>query len=313
VVGFRPIGDRIALQGGVAKNPAVPLAFAQLVGKPVSVPPDPELMGCFGVARLAAEKQREGLLAKGFFDLDALLGKEIVCQNEFVCQACDNRCSIRNLAVDGRRYPFGGRCSKFTGARRQKPRQEHEAVDHVAWRSEQLFTRHVPDPQTLASRTDLVVGVPLALSVHSLWPFYARFFHELGVRAVLSERIVPEGVARQESSYCYPVEIAHGAIQDLLDRRVDFLFLPHFRDMPSLEAGKVHACVCPLTQGLPFFARQAFGVDENVLRPVVSFKQGWRACRPEFEHVAERLGFAGAEGGRAFDQAVEHHRGFLAV
>ena len=181
----------------------------------------------------------------------------------------------------------------------------------MAWRSEELFTRQVPDPRTLAPRTDRVVGVPLALSVHSLWPLYARFFHELGVRAVLSERVVPEGVARQESSYCFPVEIAHGAIQDLIDRRVDFLFLPHFRDMPSLEAGKVHACVCPLTQGLPFFARQAFGVDENVLRPVVSFKQGWAACRPEFERVAERLGLGAAAGGRAFDAAVAHYRGFL--
>ena len=73
----------------------------------------------------------------------------------------------------------------------------------------------------------------------------------------------------------------------------------------------MHACVCPLTQGLPFFARQAFGVDENVLRPVVSFKQGWRACRPEFERVAEQLGLGAVEGGRAFDQAVEHYRGFL--
>ncbi len=65
VVGNRPVGSRIALQGGVAKNPAVPLAFAQLVGKPVSVPPDPELMGCFGVARLALQKHQEGLLARG--------------------------------------------------------------------------------------------------------------------------------------------------------------------------------------------------------------------------------------------------------
>jgi predicted CoA-substrate-specific enzyme activase len=311
VVGNRPVGERIALQGGVAKNPAVPLAFAQLVGKPIAVPPDPELMGCFGVARLALEKHREGALGKGRFDLGALAAKGIVCRGEFTCQACDNRCPIRNLEVEGRRYPFGGRCSKFTGARRRRPREEREAVDLVAWRTEAVFAREAPPPEGLAPREDRVVGVPLALSVHSLWPFYSRFFRGLGVRAVLSERVVPEGVARQESSYCFPVEIAHGAIQDLVERGVDFLFLPHFRDMPSLEGGRVHACVCPLTQALPFLARQAFGVDENVLRPVVSFKQGWGACRPEFERVAERLGFTSAEGGRAFDRAIEHYRAFL--
>jgi predicted CoA-substrate-specific enzyme activase len=311
VVGNRTVGERIALQGGVARNPAVPLAFAQLVGKPIVVPPDPELMGCFGVARIALQKHREGTLATGLFDLAALEAKEIACQGEFTCQACDNRCPIRNLEIDGRRYPFGGRCSKFTGARRRDRRAGREAVDLVSWRTEELFARQAPPPDALEPRTDRVVGVPLALSVHSLWPFYSHFFHGLGVRAVLSQSVLPEGVARQESSYCFPVEIAHGAIQDLVERKVDFLFLPHFRDMPSLESGKVHACACPLTQGLPFLARQAFGVDNDVLRPVVSFKQGWGACRPEFERVAERLGLTAAEGGRAFDEAVARHRAFL--
>ncbi len=326
VVGNRTIGERIVLQGGVAKNPAVPLAFAQLLGRDVAVPPDPELMGCFGVARLALTKSLEGLLPKGAFDLETILHKEIVYASEFTCQACDNRCPIRNLEVDGRRYPFGGRCSKFSGARRRRPVDEDQAIDHVAWRTEELFERHVPKGEGVvvaSSRSDRpaappstnhpLVGVPRALSVHSLWPFYARFFHELGVETVLSEKIVPSGVARQESNYCFPVEIAHGAIQDLIERKVDYLFLPHFRDMPSLEAGKVHACVCPLTQGLPYYARQAFGLDGEILRPVVSFKQGWDASRSEFEGVAERLGRSRADGGRAYERALEQYQGFLAA
>ena len=70
VVGNRAVGEHIVLQGGVAKNPAVPLAFAQMTGKPITVPPDPELMGCFGVARLVLQKHEEGLIEKGDFDLD---------------------------------------------------------------------------------------------------------------------------------------------------------------------------------------------------------------------------------------------------
>ncbi len=176
VVGNRPVGTRIALQGGVAKNPAVPLAFAQLVGKPVSVPPDPELMGCFGVARLALQKHDEGLLAKGDFDLEALAAKEIVVQGEFTCQACDNYCGIRNLAVDGRRYPFGGRCSKFTSARRPRPAGEGQAVDHVAWRTEELFARSVPRRG----------GLPAALGPHGRCaPRAVGAFALAALRAVL--------------------------------------------------------------------------------------------------------------------------------
>ncbi len=311
VVGNRTVGSRIALQGGVAKNPAVPLAFAQLVGKPISVPPDPELMGCFGVARLAAIKHAEGELAKGDFDLDTLLAKEIVYRGEFICKACENLCPIRNLEVAGRRYPFGGRCSKYTGARRRRLAAAEQAEDHVAARTAMIFDEwakfeHLPTPDG-----GPVVGVPVAFSVHSLWPLYARFFAELGVRVQLSRQVRPEGVARQESNYCYPVEIAHGAIEDLLQAGTDFLFLPHFRDMPSYEGEKVHAVTCPLTQGLPYYAKKAFSLDDaRVLAPVVSFKAGWDASREEFQAMAVKLGRSAQEGAFAYDAAVHHFRRF---
>lgn len=310
VVGNRSIGERIALQGGVAKNPAVPLAFAHLTGKSIAVPPDPELMGCFGVARLAGQKHAEGLLPAGSFDLDAILAKTITTQGEFTCKACDNLCTIRNLEVDDRRYPFGGRCSKFSGARRRKPVDDALVVDHVAKRGEALFADHGTGRPLTGGP---LVGVPTTFSIHSLWPFYERFFSELGVRTVRSTKVVPAGIAKQESSYCFPVEIAHGGIQDLLDQQVDFLFLPHFRDMPSMEQGKVHACTCPLTQGLPYIAKQAFGLDERrVLKPVVSFKHGWDACRDEFELMAEQLGRTRAEGARAFAAGLAHYHAFMA-
>jgi predicted nucleotide-binding protein (sugar kinase/HSP70/actin superfamily) len=224
--------------------------------------------------------------------------------------ACDNRCPIKNLEVDGRSYPFGGRCSKFSGARRRASADEAPVVDHVARRGELMFADHGTGKVAAGGP---LVGVPTAFSIHSLWPFYERFFSELGVRTLRSSRIAPEGVARQESSYCFPVEIAHGGIQDLIDRKVDFLFLPHFRDMPSMEQGKVHACTCPLTQGLPYFARHAFGLDEaRVLKPVVSFKHGWDSCRGEFEAMAEQLGRSRSAGAQAFAAALAHYQEVLA-
>ncbi len=313
VVGNRFVGERVVLQGGVAKNRAVPLAFARLTGKRVIVPPDPELMGCFGVALLAAAKNREGLLERGEFDLSEIIEREIVSRGTFTCKACDNRCEIRRLEIDGRRYPFGGRCSRFTGVRRKKRRDEGggEIVDYTRIRSEMLFERFAPDPATLVKRSETVVGVPMAFSVHSLWPLYSWFFHELGVEIAPSREISPRGLAKLESNYCFPAEIAHGAIQDSLDRDPDFLFLPFFRDMPSTERQPVHACACPLTQGLPFFARQAFDLDDSrVLRPMISFKSGVQVTREQFEQVAERLGFTRAEGAAAFQRGLDEQRRF---
>jgi predicted CoA-substrate-specific enzyme activase len=310
VVGNRAVGEHIVLQGGVAKNPAVPLAFAQMTGKQITVPPDPELMGCFGVARLVLQKHEEGLIDKGAFDLDELIDKEISYRREFVCKACENHCSIRRLQVGEHRYPFGGRCSLYTNKRKKREIRASEVVDYTQVRNRMLFDEFAPPPGTLQAKSDKVVGVPVALSVHSLWPFYSWFFHKLGVRIETSTKVVPEGIAKQESSYCFPVEIAHGAIQDVLNKGVDYVFLPHFRDMPTME--DVHACVCPLTQGLPFFARHAFGLrDEQMLRPLVSFGGGFETSRPAFEDLAVQLGFTRAEGNRAYDAGVEMYKRFL--
>lgn len=314
VVGNRRIGNSIALQGGVAKNPAVPLAFAQMTGRPIVVPPDPELMGCFGVARLVVQKMNDGLIARSDYDLEALRDKDIVYRDSFTCKACENVCEIRNLEVDSRRYPFGGRCSKYTNARKKRKVREKDFIDYSAVRHDLMFVERVPDPATLVQRTQEVVGVPRAMSVHSLWPLYSWFFHNLGVRTVLSDKIAAAGIARLESNYCYPIEIAHGAVQDVLDKGVDRIFLPHFRDMPSMEKGEVHACTCPLTQGLPYMARNAFGLpDDKVLRPVVSFKHGWNSSRDAFAQVAVQLGFDAAEGERAFDGALWEFQRFTAA
>ncbi len=312
VVGNRAVGDHIVLQGGVAKNPAVPLAFAQMTGKTITVPPDPELMGCFGVARLVLQKHAEGLIEKGEFDLEALIDKEIIYKSEFTCKTCENLCSIRRLEVGGRRYPFGGRCSKYTNQRKKRKIKDSEVVDYTQERTRMLFEEFAPEPGTLRARSASTVGIPMALSVHSLWPLYAWYFHTLGVKVMPSEKIIPEGIAKQESNYCFPVEIAHGAIQDVLDRGVDYVFLPHFRDMPTLE--DVHACVCPLTQGLPFYARHAFGLRETqMLRPLVSFSNGWEASRTAFEDLAVQLGFTPEDGGRAYGVAIAQYQRFLSA
>jgi predicted CoA-substrate-specific enzyme activase len=310
VVGNRSIGDHIVLQGGVAKNPAVPLAFAQMTGKSITVPPDPELMGCFGVARLVLQKNEEGLIDKGAFDIDAIIDKQITYGKDFTCKSCENLCTVRRLEVGPKRYPFGGRCSLYTNQRKKRKINADEVIDYTQERARMLFEEFAPAPDSLRVRSSRVVGVPMAFTVHSLWPFYSWFFHTLGIKIETSTRVVPEGIAKQESNYCFPTEIAHGAIQDVLDRGVDFVFLPHFRDMPSTE--EVHACVCPLTQGLPYFARQAFGLaDEKILRPVLSMKDGFEASRRAFEHVAEQLGFTREEGSHAYDVGIAQYRRFL--
>jgi len=311
VVGNRNIGGNIVLQGGVAKNPALPLAFATVLGKPIVVPPDPELLGAFGVALLALDKHADGLLKGSDYTLDELIERPIRYGRVFTCKACENLCPVRTLHVGGHRHFFGGRCNKYANMRRP-PRVDLDQVsDYVALRQQLLYETYAPDALELRATTEHVVGVPKAFSVHSLWPLYSWFFHDLGVRTVLSETPHREGVQRAEAAYCLPGEIAHAMTEDLLRRQVDYYFLPHFKNMQSLEPD-VHATLCPITQGLPYYLRPAFGLaDDRILRPIVRLGEGWDGAADEFADVAVKLGYTREEGLRAYRVGVVHQKAFF--
>jgi predicted CoA-substrate-specific enzyme activase len=309
VVGNRTIGENIVLQGGVAKNKAVPLAFAMLLDKNILVPPDPELMGCFGVGLLAKQKMEEGFLNKTHYNIEDILATDIIYEREFQCKSCDNLCPIRILNVNNHKYMFGGRCNKYVNIRKKKEFNENEVTDYIEKRNDIVFKECAPDPVNIIKRKDFVVGIPRCFSYYTLWPLYAWFFHELGIETFVSENISPEGMARVESNYCFPAEIAHGAVQDITDRKPDFIFLPHFRDMKSYEA-TVPANFCPITQGLPYYIKKAFPEisEEKFLAPVVSFMYGDEKAAEPFMAMAEKLGCSKDEAQQAFSIAWEKQK-----
>jgi predicted CoA-substrate-specific enzyme activase len=306
VVGNRTIGNTIVLQGGVAKNKAIPLAFAMFLDKDILVPPDPELMGCFGVGILARHKLNDGFLTKASYDIDKILATEIVYEKEFQCRACDNYCPIRVLNVNNNKYMFGGRCNKYANIRKKNVVDEAEVFDYIDERNNLLFHQCAPDPRELIRKKEYTVGIPRCFSIYTLWPLYSWFFHSLGVEAVLSKNISPEGTARVESSYCFPAEIAHGAVQDILESNPDYIFLPHFKDMESYEKD-APASFCPITQGLPYYIKKAFPEipEDKYLLPVVSFMYGVEKASESFIEMGARLGFSEKESANAFEIAYK--------
>ena len=306
VVGNRTIGKNIVLQGGVAKNKAIPLAFAMLLNKDILVPPDPEMMGCFGVGILARQKLIDGLLTKASYDIDKILATEIIYEKEFQCKACDNYCPIRVLNVNNNKYMFGGRCNKYANMRKKNIVNEAEVFDYIEERNNLLFHECAPDPDELVQEKRLCCRhTALLFHLYSL-AFIFLVFPSLGIEAVLSKNISHEGTARVESSYCFPAEIAHGAVQDIFDRNPDYIFLPHFKDMESYEKD-APANFCPITQGLPYYIKKAFPEipGDKYLMPVVSFMYGMEKAGESFIEMGPKLGFTERESKKAFEIAYE--------
>jgi len=316
VVGNRTIGGKVFLQGGVAKNPAVPPAFAMLLNKEILVPPSPELMGCFGVALLAKKKHAEGLLDEVRVNIDRLLSREIEYERVFNCLSCENLCPIQVLKLGDQKIMFGGRCNKYANMR--KTVKDVPVFDYIERRQKLLFEDFAapangnPDAANTSAKRDFVVGIPRALSIHTLYPLYSWFFYNLGIKTILSTDVPHEGVARAEAGYCFPAEIAHGAVQDCLDKGADYVLLPHFRDMPSYEED-VHANFCPLTQSLPYYIEKAFpDVDKSKWIPlVVSFKFGDEKALELFQTIGEKLGIGSTEVRQAFEKALEKQKDYF--
>ncbi len=290
VVGNRTIGNKIFLQGGVAKNKAIPLAFAMLLNKTVLVPPSPEMMGAFGVGILAKQKLEDGLITKSSYSIDTIINTEIAYDRIFECKSCDNLCPIQVLKVNDHKYMFGGRCNKYTNSRKKINLSDIVVNNYVQKRMDLMFEECAPDKSELIKKFDYKIGIPKCFSIYTLYPLYSWFFHSLGIETFLSEEIPHEGIARVESTYCFPAEIAHGAVQDCYDKGADYIFLPHFRDMPSYEE-KVHANFCPITQSLPYYIQKAFSdiPDKQFLPLIVSFKFGKEKTLEFFIKMGEQL------------------------
>ena len=310
----RKVGKKIFMQGGVCYNRAVPLAMAALTKRQIVVPPDPGLMGAFGVALEVQAKLERGLLTPSSFSLQDLAEREVTYGKAFVCRGgtarCDRKCRIAVVTVDGKTFPFGGACNLYYNERFDK-HPDISSLDLVAAREKLLYDR----PLVPARPNGKTVGISTALMTNNLYPFYHTFLLSLGFTIVRSEEIDPAGVERRRAPFCYPVDVAHGLFMDLLRRKPDFIFMPHVRATPVVN-GALPSTTCPLIQGEPYVLRRTFRAELQGIRlltPVLNMPNSYdEAERPMLE-AAMALGAGRSEALRAFHAALAAQNEFTAT
>ncbi|GAB6904394.1 acyl-CoA dehydratase activase [Desulfosarcina cetonica] len=322
VKGHRPVGRRIFMQGGVCYNRAVPVAMAALVGEPIVVPPEPGLMGAFGVALEVLARLADGRLAPGRFDLAILRNREATHGRRFICRGgrsgCDRRCEIAMVHVDGRRIPFGGACNRYYNLQR-RIRVDVAALDRVKRREAIFgFSDTIRSDDSAMAGQHPTVGINRSFLFHAFFPLYKAFFEGMGFTVRVPERPSPAGIAQRGAAFCYPAELAHGYFQDLIDQPTppDYLFLPHLKTLPGLD-GLPPAVPCPFVQGEPYFLKTTFrrhlsqaGIDHRrVLSPVLELNTGLGAARDPLVEMAVQMGVPEKKAGEAFALALRAQQG----
>ncbi|HHT9134191.1 MAG TPA: acyl-CoA dehydratase activase [Candidatus Avalokitesvara rifleensis] len=312
VVESRRVGDRILFQGGVAYNRGVKAAFEKVTGKEIIVPPHHDCMGAIGSAIIAMEERNwEKSKFKGF-DL-----RKRKCEvGSFVCRDCSNICTVKKVEISGEEpLHYGDRCGKYEDS--GKPKKGRGIPRLFKEREKALFNSYPKDKPDAPN--GMKMGMPRANMFFELYPMWKAFFTELGFEVVPSSptnpELIKEGVENIAAETCFPIKVAHGHVMDMLDKDIDYLFIPSVVNFPNASPKLVHSYMCPYVQGLPYMVRAVAKFAENgkkfkVLEPAFHLEWGMEHLKNIFREIARDIGQTGERVEKAVATALSAQQDF---
>ncbi len=211
------LGQHIVVQGGTFYNDAVLRAFERELGRDVIRPTIAGLMGAYGAALYARRVKESHLL-----DSKQLAGFVHVSRAA-TCHGCTNHCRLTiNHFGDNKKYISGNQCERGLGIDTSKV----ESVPNL-----HAFKRAYLKNLSPADGARGSIGMPMALGMYELYPFWHGVFSALGFRVIASEQSTRKTYEKGQFSIpsdtaCYPAKLMHGHIEELIEKGVDAIFYP---------------------------------------------------------------------------------------
>ncbi len=273
VVEGRRIGENIFFQGGVAFNKAVTAAFETIIGKPITVPPHHEVMGAFGAALISLDRnmQEQSEKTSKFKGWDAAEQEYEI--KTFECKSCSNSCIINRVSFGPESvFYYGSRCDKYD------IKKDDSGIlnipDYYTIRDRLLRTTY--DREVEAGKGISKIGIPLSMIIYEDFPFWKAFFTEIGCEIILSDPTnkshINAGLETVVEETCFPIKVLHGHILELIERKVDYVFLPYMMDMWSDSTRLKETLLCTYVQAAPDMVKIAINFEKTgvkLLSPIV--------------------------------------------
>ena len=232
----REVGNKVIVQGGTFLNDAVLRAFEQLAQTNAVRPDIAGNMGAYGAALLARDRAHDALASFEGNPTTTMLSAEALealepTHRNLRCKACSNHCllTVNDFGIDEatgkhRRFITGNRCEKGAGT----VDVASKVPNLFEYKTQRLFGY---EPLSAEEATRATVGIPRALNMYENYPFWFTFFTKLGFRVVLSDpsnkKTYEAGIESMPSeSVCYPAKLSHGHIMNLLEKDIDFIWMP---------------------------------------------------------------------------------------
>lgn len=276
VVGGKPVGKKIVLQGGVDYNPGIVAAF-QDSHPDVVVNPVFSISGAFGAAVLARETVGENASKFRGVDFPAVLPKP------------DEGGKTAQAGIVPSEIP-GGTGGKTPGTAAQSgPKGGPEGPDGAGGR----MPKQPPiDPNKKT------VGVPRSLIMFKFFLLVKEFFLNLGFNVVLSNPSHEDTVEMAQESACgetcYPVKLIYGHMRQLAKMKVDYIFFPSIRSIKHPHAHAAHNYSCPYMQTAARAVFDTLGLEKQgikLLCPLFDLDMGEQMMAKSMLEVGKSLGF----------------------
>ncbi len=321
VVGRRKIGNNICFQGGTAYNKAVWAAFEEVVGKPVCVPDHHEVTGALGAAAIAAEYMQKRAREEGKVPASAFRGFENLVSlkytvESFTCEHCPNHCEIKKVQLPGADpLHYGSRCDRYNLKKKAQKTAELGAFEYR--RRTLLEYAGLAGKSDVRSRRKARVGIPMALISWQYLPMYSRFLKALGFEVVLSgqtdKRLIRMGVESVTAQPCFPVKVAYGHIIELLEKKVDLIFLPSIvSSMASFPRNKYNQ-ICPYVQSFAYQVRASFAGKlgrTKIITAPIRLGEGKPLITKSFIALGRVLNVPASQARKAAEEALAAQAGF---
>lgn len=289
VVENKKIGRKIYFQGGVAGNKSVVAAFENILGRDIIVPDDYNVTGAMGAALIAMGK-RENATQKSNFAGFHLKDRDYKSRT-FECKHCPNHCEIKRVTIGGEfRSFYGGICDRYEI--KENKSNQADLPDLFEEREEMLMSYYKEDE---VNSNSMVIGIPRMLMFYEQFPLWSTFWRTLGFRVVISDKtntkLIHKGLQEVLAETCYPMKIAYGHMVNLIEKGVDYIFLPSIIDLKKERDDVARSYNCPFIQGVCFMIRPAFEDKVKILSSTIFMAE-------EKENLKKQLLKMGREFGK---------------
>ncbi|MBT9168527.1 MAG: 2-hydroxyisocaproyl-CoA dehydratase activator [Syntrophomonadaceae bacterium] len=313
-LGHRNLNSRIAFQGATAFNKGMIAAFQTLLGKEVIVPPYPHLTGAIGAARLAYHKVKGKSNFRGFETIE----RSRYQIHTFECPHCPNHCEVNTFEIDGgSRYYYNDRCERYSAI--NKKRRDEELPD-LFGEYEKLLFEVCSTQLTKVPEGVLKIGIPRGEMFNEYFPLFNTFFSELGFKVVTSDisnrQIIRHGLENTLSEICFPFKVAHGHVLDLLDKDVDYIFLPAILSCDMGGEAFRESKTCPYLQATPEIFDGALNLKEKgikLLTPRLHLKDGYYNLNGALIRIGRELDKDPGEVEKALNKGLDALKRFRLI